>query len=287
MDASIGSVHVDAHRVRDGGLGRDLSEELNEKVERAAAEARAATNAVDEFLLNEELAERKIACAIEEENYKVAKSIKEERARKERELSPSAALAAALARRLREPNGEETVVICEDVVQLGDRRVVPSLLRALCTVDDANEDAAKAIEQALWSLWQRSGDTAVDNRLNEGINAMGVVPDGLPVARDIFTEIIIAKPEFAEAHNKRATANYLMQLYNESIKDCVNTLKLNPFHFGAHSGKGLCHLALHQYEDALRCFEDALRVNPRMEHVQRYRSSLTAMLERQGQSNAE
>ena len=47
------------------------------------------------------------------------------------------------------------MVICEDVVQLGDRRVVPSLLRALCTVDDANEDAAKAIEQALWSLWQR------------------------------------------------------------------------------------------------------------------------------------
>jgi len=267
-------------------MTKDETEALDARVLAASRARERERNVVDEYLLNEELAVRVIESAIKEENYTHAKDVVEERRRKERELSPSAALALALARRLRDPNDNETTVICEDIVQLGDRRVIPSLLRALCTVDDAHEEGAKAVEQALWSLWQRSGDSTCDQRLNEGIAAMGVVPDGLPLARDIFTEIIIAKPEFAEAHNKRATANYLMQLYDESIKDCANTLKLNPFHFGAHSGKGLCHLALHQYEDALRCFEDALRVNPRMEHVKRYRTSLTAMLERQKKSTS-
>ena len=100
------------------------------------------------------------------------------------------------------------------------------------------------------------------------------------MARDIFTEIVEAKPEFAEAHNKRATTLYLMQLYDLSIKDCENVLILNPQHFGAHSEKGLCYLAMHEYKLALESFEAALRINPRMEHVKRYRESLKTMIDR-------
>ena len=253
---------------------------MRERVSNAARVQSATPNRVDEFVLHEELTERKIAWAVRANDFELAKALKEEGARREQELSPSAQLAAALARRLRDPNSAETEVICADIVQLGDRRLVPSLLRALCTVDADNEAVSQAIEHAIWMLWQKSGNLHYDARLLDGIRAMSIVPDGLPMARDIFTEIMDADPGFAEAHNKRATVNYLMQLYDLSIKDCENVLILNPQHFGAHSGKGLCHLALHQYQDALNSFENALLVNPKMEHVQRYKESLQSMLEK-------
>lgn len=253
---------------------------MRDRVREAAARAAAERNAVDEHVLREEWIERRIECAVKEDDFEVAKALVEERRRREGELSPSAALAAALGRRLRDPNDEDAETICADVVQLGDRRLVPTLLRALCVVDDDRESAAQAIEHALWMLWQKSGNSHYDARLLDGIRAMSIDPDGLPMARDIFTEIVEAKPEFAEAHNKRATTLYLMQLYDLSIKDCENVLILNPQHFGAHSEKGLCYLAMHEYKLALESFEAALRINPRMEHVKRYRESLKTMIDR-------
>ena len=261
-------------------LARGDGASMRRRVLDAARRLAREPNAVDEYVLSEELVERRIAHAVANEDFELAKVLVGERKRREQELSPSAALAAALARRLREPNAEETELICADAVQLGDRRLVPALLRALCLVTDEYEGAAQAIEHALWMLWQKSGNSHFDARLMDGIRAMSIVPDGLPMARDIFTEIMEAKPEFAEAHNKRATALYLMQLYDLSIADCDNALTLNPQHFGALSGKGLCYLALHRYKDALESFDAALRINPRMEHVRRYRESLKTMIER-------
>ena len=163
---------------------------MRERVEDAARRLAREANAVDEHVLNEELAERRIACAVEQDDFESAQNLVEERKRKEQELSPSTALAVALARRLREPNAEDTEVICADVVQLGDRRLVPALLRALCVVSDEHESAAQAIEHALWMLWQKSGNSHYDARLLDGIRAMSIVPDWLPMARDIFSEIM-------------------------------------------------------------------------------------------------
>jgi len=253
---------------------------MRDRVREAAARIGAEANAVDEHVLREEWIERRIECAVAEDDFELAKTLVEERRRREGELSPSAALAAALGRRLRDPNDEDAETICADIVQLGDRRLVPTLLRALCVVDAERESAAQAIEHALWMLWQKSGNSHYDARLLDGIRAMSIDPDGLPMARDIFTEIVEAKPDFAEAHNKRATTFYLMQLYDLSIRDCDNVLLLNPQHFGAHSGKGLCYLAMHEYKLALESFEAALMINPRMEHVGRYRESLKTMIDR-------
>lgn len=45
-----------------------------------------------------------------------------------------------------------------------------------------------------------------------------------------------------QGYNKRATLNYMQRRFAESIKDCQMTLELQPYHFGAASGMGLCHL---------------------------------------------
>jgi tetratricopeptide (TPR) repeat protein len=48
----------------------------------------------------------------------------------------------------------------------------------------------------------------------------------------------------------------------DSIKDIDRVLALEPRHFGALSGLGLCDTLLHRDQDALRAFQRALAVDP-------------------------
>jgi tetratricopeptide (TPR) repeat protein len=121
-------------------------------------------------------------------------------------------------------------------------------------------------ERALWLVWARSGDSAVDELLLRGIDEMeaGELTDAVA----IFTEVIQKKPEFAEGWNRRATALHLAGDYRASLADCDEALKRNPRHFGALSGAGLNHLQLGDPEAALVWFRRALEVNPNMTAVE-------------------
>ena len=132
--------------------------------------------------------------------------------------------------------------------------------------------AARAAE-FLWQLWHRSGDPQLDGMLRQGIEAMQ--RQDLTAAEGIFTRMIQHTPGFAEGWNKRATTRFIEKDYTGSIADCRETLARNPNHFGALSGQGLCHMALHQYKDAAELFRRALAVHP---HLENARSNLRAAL---------
>jgi len=117
-------------------------------------------------------------------------------------------------------------------------------------------------EQGLWLLWSRSGDVAIDTLMAKGSEEMSA--GNFDAAVNIFTQVIKAKPDFAEGWNKRATAYYLASDFQRSLADCDEVLKRNPNHFGALSGAGQIHFALENYELALVWFKRALEVNPNM-----------------------
>ena len=121
-------------------------------------------------------------------------------------------------------------------------------------------------EQALWMLWSRSGDEAVDRLLERGIDEMQSGRHAEAIAT--FSEVIRRKPAFAEGWNKRATALYLAGEYERSLADCAEVIKRNPHHFGALSGAGLIHLELEQQREALGWFRRALEVNPNMGSIE-------------------
>ena len=110
-------------------------------------------------------------------------------------------------------------------------------------------------EQALWMLWSRSGDEAVDRLLERGIDEMQSGRHAEAIAT--FSEVIRRKPAFAEGWNKRATALYLSGEYRRSLADCAEVIKRNPRHFGALSGAGLVSLELEQQREALGWFRRA------------------------------
>lgn len=83
-----------------------------------------------------------------------------------------------------------------------------------------------------------------------------------PRALEYFDRIIAMAPSFAEAYNKKATVLYLLGRYAESVEECKAALQLQPYHFGAASGMGLCYMKLGRYNEAADAFARCLQIHP-------------------------
>ena len=131
-------------------------------------------------------------------------------------------------------------------------------------------------ETAIWQIWLDGGEPSLNEGMARGILAMNT--NRLDDAVERFTELIAAAPNFAEAWNKRATAYYLMERYEDSVRDIERTLALEPRHFGAISGMGLIFLQLGDEVGALDAFEKVLEIHPHARgarfHVERLRERL-------------
>jgi tetratricopeptide (TPR) repeat protein len=178
-------------------------------------------------------------------------------------------------RRLRTGTPAERRAILETLAAEADARVTPAVA-ALLHADDP--ELVALAEATLWRVWSRSGDPAVDALFAEGLRAMEA-QDWLGAVA-AFGRVIERAPAFAEGWNKRATARYLATHYATSIADCEEVVRLNPYHFGALSGQGLCHTALGQPQEAARCFRRALAVHPRLDTVRQHLARVEATLAR-------
>jgi len=125
-----------------------------------------------------------------------------------------------------------------------------------------NTEMAQPIEEQIWNIWLESGDQNVDALMAIGVAAMN--DSDYDQAYRAFSRVVDVAPNFAEGWNKRATVLYLMGRYDDSIKDIGKTLALEPRHFGALSGLGLCNAQLDKEKEALDAFEKALAINPNM-----------------------
>ena len=148
-----------------------------------------------------------------------------------------------------------------EIGAMDDARLLVRALR------DPDEDTRESAEQALWRIWARSGDEAVDRLYAVGIHQMeeGELRQGIAT----FTRIIEQKPEFAEAWNKRATLYFMTGDLRKSLADCDEVIKRNPWHFGALAGYTQIYIQLEYYDRALDYARRALEVNPNMEGVRR------------------
>ncbi|BAY89055.1 hypothetical protein NIES37_25840 [Tolypothrix tenuis PCC 7101] len=81
-------------------------------------------------------------------------------------------------------------------------------------------------------------------------------------AEEVLTRLINEQPDFAEAWNRRAFLYYSMGNYQKSLADCQMVVNLNPVHFGALHGMGLCYAALGKYVEAIQAFQRALAIQP-------------------------
>ena len=167
-------------------------------------------------------------------------------------------------RALAQPDAGARREAASRLAEVGTMADVRALVRALRDADEATRENA---EQAIWRIWARSGDEAVDRLYAVGVQQMqeGELRQGITT----FTRIIEQKPEFAEAWNKRATLYFMVGDLRKSLADCDEVIKRNPYHFGALAGYTQIYIQLEYYERALDYARRALEVNPNMEGVRR------------------
>lgn len=151
------------------------------------------------------------------------------------------------------------------VARLADIGTMPDTERLARRLTDDVDEVRELANLALWQIWGRSGDRAIDALFQRGIEQMEA--SELDEAVVTFSEIIRRKPAFAEGWNKRATIHFLMGDLDASLKDCHEVLKRNRLHYGALSGMGQIYLQQGDLERALSHFQRALKINPNLPGV--------------------
>ncbi|PSC68285.1 Histone deacetylase 14 [Micractinium conductrix] len=232
------------------------------------------------------LAKRKLQLAIQEEDYKSAAEAKNEVEALTERLPASKALLQALLDKLerKEMGEEERLATLAQLGELSDWDAAPALAAAL----HDGEAVAAAAEEALWSLFMACPTTELENRMQQGVALMRR-PEQWDLALDLFNGMVQAAPTFAEAYNKRATVLYLQQRYAAAIDDCRVVLQMNPFHFAAAAGMGMCCAAVGDNAGALAAFQQAVAINPRLRHLRAHIMMLRQQIaeEHQGRGGQE
>jgi tetratricopeptide (TPR) repeat protein len=149
------------------------------------------------------------------------------------------------------------------VERLGEIGRMPDAQRLLMRLADTDEKVRAYAVAAMWQIWSRSGDPAIDKLFARGLEQMQSM--AFKEALATLNTIVQRKPDFAEGWNKRATLYFLMGEYDKSLKDCDEVLKRNKHHFGAMSGAGQIHMQLGNPKKALEFFRRAVDVNPNLD----------------------
>lgn len=138
-----------------------------------------------------------------------------------------------------------------------NEQLINALLEDLKNPD---EDVRNQATEELWRIWfQQKGQYGFERlERSQTLFTTGDVKQ----AEALLTQLIDDLPDFAEAWNRRAVLYYLLGEYQKSRADCLEVLKLNPVHFGALHGLGLCYAALGQYRAAIQAFRKALAIQP-------------------------
>lgn len=142
---------------------------------------------------------------------------------------------------------------------VGSSDAIPALVDALKNKDRGTRFNA---EYALWEIWSRSGNAAVDALLKDGKNLLK--NESYQQAVECFTTVVETDPNFAEGYNQRAIAYFMLEEWSKAIRDCKRTISLNPDHFGAFAGMGHVYVRLGKIDEALEAYKQALVINPNL-----------------------
>jgi tetratricopeptide (TPR) repeat protein len=138
-----------------------------------------------------------------------------------------------------------------------DKTRIDSLMVELKNDDESVREQATA---TLWRIWFDQKGEVGFQALQRSQQFLQVGEIGQSAA--ILSELIQTMPDFAEAWNRRAVLYFMQRQYRRAIADCQEALRLNPRHFGALHGMGLCYQCLGEYSQAIRAFRDALAIQP-------------------------
>jgi tetratricopeptide (TPR) repeat protein len=151
-----------------------------------------------------------------------------------------------------------------------------SIARLLEDLKNPDEMVRQEATAELWRLWFHQKGVLGFELLQRSQTMLQA--GGITDAETVLNQLIADMPDFAEAWNRRAVLYYVLKQYKRAIADCQMAIQINPVHFGALHGIGLCYAALGEYREAIRAFRKALEVQPYAVENQRWLLECTAKL---------
>jgi len=152
------------------------------------------------------------------------------------------------------------------------------LFTRLAAAADAEE--SNGLIGAIERLQLESGSDTGDLLMARAVAA--IAAQDLTASLAILDKLVLLRPEWAEAWNKRATARYLAGDGSGSMADIAETLKREPRHIGALSGMGMILEQRGFRQGALRAYRRALDIAPQMPQARAAIERLKTALEGQG-----
>ena len=125
---------------------------------------------------------------------------------------------------------------------------------------DPKKSSASATARMIWREWTASGSKSIDLLMSWAARAMR--DEDYAKAEDLLDQVIVLKPEYSEAWNRRATLYFTKLDYSRSLADIEKTLVLEPRHFGALSGLAVIMQRLDRNKDALKAWYRVLEIYP-------------------------
>jgi tetratricopeptide (TPR) repeat protein len=185
-------------------------------------------------------------------------------------LGPAPAFAADWDRLTREqalaetrnPQLEKRRLAFARLAEVGTMDDVPVVLAALW---DEEELIRGMAEQVVWGIWMRADDPVLDPMFQTGVRLL--VENEAKQAIEKFDEVILIKPGFAEAWNRRGDAWLFLEDFDRALEDYGHALALNPYHFGALESCGRIWLERGELRTAAGYFRRALDLNPNLLEV--------------------
>ncbi|RTQ47237.1 hypothetical protein EJV47_20300 [Hymenobacter gummosus] len=124
----------------------------------------------------------------------------------------------------------------------------------------------EALQQGIWQLWLETDEVALNKHMESGMRAIAAEDYARAIAD--FSWITEQYPSYAEGWNKRATVYYLRGEYRASLLDVRQTLRLEPRHFGALSGRATIQRMVGDDRGALRTLRRLRRLCPHLPGLQ-------------------
>jgi len=149
---------------------------------------------------------------------------------------------------------KERIAAAEQLVRHGGRE---QLLKALRS--DSLSIRTVAIS-ALFDLWMSSEDEEAEHILR--VADSSIERKNVKGALNHLTRLTRTHPFFAEGWNRRATLLWQLGEVEKALADCRKAVLLNPDHFAAWQGLGMCHLRLGDLPAAVKAFQNALKLVP-------------------------
>ncbi len=156
---------------------------------------------------------------------------------------------------------KERIAAAEQLVRNGG---LDQLLKALRSDSPSVRTVAMS---ALFDLWISNGNAEVSLILRVADHS--IQQKNVQGALNHLTRLTRTHPFFAEGWNRRATLLWQLGQVEKALADCRKVVLLNPDHFAAWQGMGLCHIRLGDLTEAAKCFQKALKLIPHDRATQR------------------